>query len=235
MNRKSPRRFASHIKQNEEQQFNEQPTQQSSNNYEQGKDNDNVIADMAQGFIQAQAKMSEKTNPVSNLEIALLLQKCNSQLEEIRRSTQTNSTSGGGGQQNNGGISTQDNKKQQVPEMTSQDLQSLLATVLQGNSGNSGNNGSSDSNSSTTKANSEGNAGKSPVLQNTEDNKSTTPGEKQNMMTVQTVSQVLAQAQYELANELENSLKKLKQVITESEQIANNISNLLGEEGTKKT
>lgn len=53
-------------------------------------------------------------------------------------------------------------------------------------------------------------------------------------LTVQTASQVLSQAQYELANELEVSLKKLKQVISESEKIANKISNLLGEESSEK-
>ena len=46
----------------------------------------------------------------------------------------------------------------------------------------------------------------------------------------QTASQVLAEAQYELANELDASLKKLKQVITESEKIATKISNLIGQE-----
>lgn len=46
---------------------------------------------------------------------------------------------------------------------------------------------------------------------------------------VHTAAQVLAEAQYELANELDASLKKLKQVISESEKIANKISNLLGE------
>jgi len=51
-------------------------------------------------------------------------------------------------------------------------------------------------------------------------------------LTAQTAAQVLAQAQYELANELEASLQKLKQVIRESEQIANKISNLLGEENS---
>lgn len=50
-----------------------------------------------------------------------------------------------------------------------------------------------------------------------------------NGKTVETAKQILAQAQYELANELEQSLQKLKQVISESEKIANKISNLLGQ------
>ena len=53
---------------------------------------------------------------------------------------------------------------------------------------------------------------------------------KVSSVAAQTAAQALAQAQYELSNELEASLKKLKQVISESEKIANKISNLLGEE-----
>ena len=48
----------------------------------------------------------------------------------------------------------------------------------------------------------------------------------------QTAAQALANAQYELANELENSLAKLRQVIGESEKLAEKISQLLGEEST---
>lgn len=53
-------------------------------------------------------------------------------------------------------------------------------------------------------------------------------------LTKQTAAQALAQAQYELADELEASLKKLKQVISESEKLANKISNLLGEENNSQ-
>ena len=58
------------------------------------------------------------------------------------------------------------------------------------------------------------------------------PGQNKNnsVKIAQTASQVLAEAQYELANELDASLKKLKQVITESEKIAAKISNLIGQE-----
>lgn len=55
---------------------------------------------------------------------------------------------------------------------------------------------------------------------------------KNSAIAVQTAAQVLAEAQYELANELDVSLKKLKQVISESEKIAAKISNLLGEGNT---
>ena len=53
-------------------------------------------------------------------------------------------------------------------------------------------------------------------------------------LTKQAAAQALAQAQYELADELEASLKKLKQVISESEKLANKISNLLGEENSNQ-
>lgn len=46
-------------------------------------------------------------------------------------------------------------------------------------------------------------------------------------MTAKTASQVLAEAQYELSKELETSLYKLRQVIEESKQVAQKISNLL--------
>lgn len=43
----------------------------------------------------------------------------------------------------------------------------------------------------------------------------------------QTAQELLARTQYELANELEDSLKKLKQVIQESEKVAARISRML--------
>ena len=62
------------------------------------------------------------------------------------------------------------------------------------------------------------------------------PGQNKNnsVKIAQTASQVLAEAQYELANELDASLKKLKQVIMESEKIAAKISNLIGQENQSK-
>lgn len=235
MTRKTSRRFTNYSKQSDDQQFSEQMPQQQSQQpqYQHShqplagydhteRDNDSAIADMAQGFIQAQAKMSDKGANANNLEIALLLQKCNDQLEEIRRSAQGNSNSNSASNQSNKNSTVQDiggqDNKQQVSGMPSQDLQGLLASLLQGKTDN----GNSATQSST-------------MASNSKNNNNASGGNQQNMMAVQNVSQVLAQAQYELANELENSLKKLKQVISESEKIANNISNLLGEEATKKS
>jgi len=228
MTRKSPRRFANYSKQNEEQYYNNQPPRQQQNSYQhQESSNDSMIADVAQGFIQAQANMNNKGADYNNLEIALLLQKCNNQLEEIRRSAQGNSSDNQAGEQNNknatvqdsnsqsqGEQGGQDNSQQQVASSPPQDLQGLLMTMLQG------------------KNNNENSTAKASNMQNSDMNKTSGGQNKQNKVDVQTVSQVLAQAQYELANELENSLKKLKQVISESEKLANNINNLLGEQAT---
>lgn len=227
MVRKTSRRFGNYSKQNDEEQSNEQTQQgQSANEY----DNTSAIADMAQGFIQAQAKMSNTITNNNNLEIALLLQKCNSQLEEIRRSAQGNATASQNkqglagqvtSQQSPGKTTPPEENKQQSTNITTQDLQKLLATLGQNNTGNHTASTQSQDSSST--------------IQDSTTQQSSGGSNQQNMMAVQTVSQVLAQAQYELAQELENSLKKLKQVISESEKIANNISNLLGEETTKKS
>lgn len=233
MPRKTSRRSANYSKQNDDQQSTEQEEQQGQQQESQQSDRyenkvgdaDSLIADMAQGFIQAQSKMASNATSINNMEIALLLQKVNNQLEEIKNSAQiSNQTSNqnkqtstvqDSGSQNIAGMRLQNNNKQEADEGPSQQLQTLLSSVLQGKS----NNGNSASQSSNEQSN--------------DANKSQGGGKQQNTMAVQTVSQVLAQAQYELANELEASLKKLKQVISESEKLANNISNLLGEEKTK--
>jgi len=244
MPRKTSRKFTNHSKQYEEEQENGQQYQQfhqqsrdwqhpesevqhSGSNENKVNDSDSVIADMAQGFMQAQAAIADKAMSFNNLEIGLLLQKVNEQLEEIKRSNATSAPKGeqetksSAGQetmqQNTAGKETQDSSKQQGVSGSSEELQALLASVLQGQN----NNGTSDNKSAKTENNDvkKSNGGKSPP----------------NMTAVQTVSQVLAQAQYELANELETSLKKLKQVISESEKLANDISKILGEETMKKS
>ena len=250
MPRKTSRRSTNYSNQNDEQQGSgqqqqHQQYQQQSNEWQQpqvhsqsqpqnlgsheNKDNDNdsLIADMAQGFIQAQAAMTDQAMNFNNREIGLLLQKVNDQLEELKRSTPNSgqtgeqssraSTTQDSKQQNKAGETMQNNTKQQADSGPSTELQGLLATVLQGKKSNE----DRTNQSSNTKNNdvSKGKDGKS------------TP----NMTAVQTVSQVLAQAQYELANELETSLKKLKQVISESEKLANEMSNLLGEETMKNS
>lgn len=81
-------------------------------------------------------------------------------------------------------------------------------------------------------------ANKQNLQQDSSQNKnsdSSQPQEKNsNKVAVQAAAQVLAQAQYELSNELEASLTKLRQVISKSEKIADKISSLLGSDNNKQ-
>lgn len=138
-------------------------------------DSGTMIAGIAQGVAQAQAKITQDSIKTSdNQEIISLLQQLNSQLEKFQ-------------QQSTG---------QTVPLNNKSNLQQESAET----------------------------SGQSQKKLQTQTNS------RHNTVAVQTATQVLAQAQYELANELEASLQKLKQVINESEKIANKISNLLGED-----
>ncbi|MEN6566880.1 MAG: hypothetical protein ABFC57_11310 [Veillonellales bacterium] len=134
-----------------------------------------MIADIAQGFVQAQAKITEDSlKTADNQEIICLLQKLNSQLEKFQQTaTQQAITSNSKSNLQQGAMESSDQPQKQSQKQTKS---------------------------------------------------------QENTVAVQTAPQVLAQAQFELANELEASLQKLKQVISESEKIANKISNLLGEE-----
>lgn len=57
---------------------------------------------------------------------------------------------------------------------------------------------------------------------------------KNKSVSKKTISEILSQKQYELADELEASLQKLKKVISESEKLTLKITNLLGEENKNK-
>ena len=81
MPRKSSKMFENY-KQNDDQQLNDQHVnkqqhqqQQQSGGYEHKDNNNSLIADMAQGFIQAQAVVTDKAMSFNNQEITLLLQK----------------------------------------------------------------------------------------------------------------------------------------------------------------
>jgi len=234
MQRKSSRRPTNYFKQmdqsSDESETSEQNEQenfkpQRSTNESEGHSNhtDTLIADMAQGFIKAQAKINDQAVNTNNMEIALLLQKINDQLTELNQSAPPNENQGGASQKSNNSstqektteMPTQSNNTQKKDGDITQKVELLLKNILQGKT-------SSDSDEEKS----------SNASTNTNSN---TAKKQQNTLNVQTVSQVLAQAQYELANELETSLKKLKQVISESEKLANNISNLLGDEAKNKS
>jgi hypothetical protein len=200
-----------------------QPTEQPLDGKRQNTDR--IIADMAQGFVQAQADITGKSANSTNQEMLSLLQKVSTQLEKMQQpvqsgnmdkktsqsepaqKTQGQSQQSQEGQENKTG--SQPEAKQPTDSMVSQELQNLFSQILQGKEEN---------NSTQQQANSQ-NANAKPQKK-----------DKDAAMTVQTAAQVLAQAQYELSNELEASLEKLKQVISESEKIATKISDLLGEE-----
>jgi hypothetical protein len=229
MEKRTSRRSTNYGKTNEERQFKDEIEEKNGFDLRKNSsdsDTDSLIADMAQGFIQAQAKVTNNVASFNNKDIISLLEKVNNQLEEIKnanddskKDTQTNGTSNNNAssskkstQDENSTKSTSDNKGQSDKELLTE-LKTLVSAMLQG------------------KNNDDENSSKS---QNT-NNKKSNMNQQQNSMAAQTVSQVLAQTQYELANELENSLQKLRQVINKSEKIATNISQLLGEENIKKS
>lgn len=193
-----------------------------------------MIADMTKGFLQAQATVNNKTDQNNSQEVVELLSKINSKLESLENSLNTGTADQGQAKQNTSSQSAQNqqtsqpqNKQPSSPNgqnesAMSQELRNLFSMMPQNNT-----------NEQNGAANSEQSQGTGQ--NNQEQNQSANSDNKnQQNIAVQTVAQVLAQAQYELSNELEASLNKLKQVISESEKIAAKISNLLGEENSQK-
>lgn len=88
-------------------------------------------------------------------------------------------------------------------------------------------------NKNTTNNNNANNASMSANSNNSNTNAGTSSQVGKQKVVVQTAAQMLADAQYELSNELEASLQKLKTVIQESEKIANKINNLLSQSKSK--
>ncbi|SDF25461.1 hypothetical protein [Sporolituus thermophilus] len=159
------------------------------------------------------AGIAMQQDAMTSQAILVLLQKISSQLDNLQQ------TQGGqGGQQSGGAALPSGGQKEaanpQQEAIVTQQLENLFSQILQ------------------NKPNPTGLQGRQQGQQEQQGGlRKTQSGEnKVSSVAVQTAAQVLAQAQYELSNELEASLKKLKQVINESEKIANKISNLLGEE-----
>lgn len=203
---------------------NEERPIKDDDDYKNNGDANNLIADMAQGFIQAQTKADSGNDK----EIISLLEKLNSNLEEMKSSNDDSkkNTSSDAGKNTDGSLSKkllqaklseqllQSGSTEQGDKELLQELKTLVSAMLQG------------------KGNSEDNSSK-PQTDDTK--KADMKQQQQDSMAVQTVSQVLAQTQYELANELETSLQKLKEVISKSEKVATNISHLLSKETKKKS
>lgn len=180
--------------------------------------------DIVRGF-----NHSQSSSLYPDVDMISLLQKVSSQLEQLQKGTGQNTGSSAGpslpaaqdqqkgqmqqpnmpAQSNNGQEQTSAPANSNPNENTAaQELQNLFSQLLRNNS----------------------NAGL-PQEQQQPENNGAAPA---STVAVQTAGQILAKAQYELSNELENSLNKLKQVITESEKIAAQIGNLLDESNNKK-
>ncbi|MDR3564106.1 MAG: hypothetical protein P4N59_22075 [Negativicutes bacterium] len=171
---------------------------------------DTLIADMAKGFVEAQAKL--KCPPDVTNDMVALLEKISRQLDNLQQvpvappSGQTVLGQGGSGMVQNAGSGQQTPPADQEGNAAASHLQALFAQSLQ--AGRTG-----QQNPSSGGASSRGQAKATPA---------------------QTAAQALATAQYELSQELEASLEKLKKVIAESESLAGRISGMIGGESNTK-
>lgn len=193
----------------------------------QSNETDSLAANVAKGLMQGVQMNSKQDNTDQN--VLMLLQKISDQLDNMKSSSQgqtqcligqQQAPASGGQQQGQGSDGQQVQGNQQGEIAVSEQLQQLFSQLLQGKN-------------SSSQAGIQDNQNSTQSQQNNDQANQQTKS-KTNSMAVQTAAQVLAQAQYELSNELEISLKKLKQVISESEKIANKISNLLGEENNNQ-
>jgi hypothetical protein len=182
-----------------------------------------LIAEMAKGFLQAQANLNENTTEALVQEPAIqLLQKLNQQMEHLAQALQNNPKLSQSAQ--TGAMSqAADMMQQQNPEAAMQQQFSKI--------------GGNQTPVGTQQIMETANQFKELMSQLTqkEPGGGSASGGNTSPVPAKTVSQVLAQAQYELATELENSLQKLREVINKSEQLANKIGNLLGEENPSKS
>ncbi|MCX7779850.1 MAG: hypothetical protein N2491_02900 [Negativicutes bacterium] len=187
----------------------------------QGRDQspNELIANIAKSLMvgqgnSAQKKAADNFQSSETTEIKALLERISAQLECMQ---QQNSLANQPARQSQS-EDAQSGGNNQTEAQVTQQLQTLFQQLL--NSQNEQNSQSQQNNPMVSDAGEE-----SDIQSSGQD--------ERNKMTAQTAAQALAQAQYELSNELEASLKKLKQVISESEKLANKISNLLGKENNK--
>jgi hypothetical protein len=148
-------------------------------------------------------------------DILLLLEKINLQLENMRLSEQN--------QQQNPKRSTQSGQNKEPG------LEKLIAQLLQNSNTNQSGDKPEDNKQQTNDATNllDQLLNAANKKQPSQSQQSKPQKSSSDTLVLETAAEVLSRAQYELSNELENSLKKLKQVISESEQIANKISNLI--------
>lgn len=184
---------------------------------------DSLIADLAKGFVEAQAKIAGPAAGGGNQEMLAMLDKISRQLDKLQAAPAGQATGpeegrGGDAREAAGGQGQQPGQQaggqSQPAELSAIFSQLLSAGKTTGAAPQKGAQETGRTGQEAGKGGGRqgGQAGGQSVA-------------------AQTAAQALAQAQYELANELEASLAKLKQVISESEKLADRISNLLGQEG----
>ncbi len=218
MARSAGRRSGSQYGRRRGEEFGEEVSDRSEN---RGQSADSLVADMAKGFVEAQAKIASPVTSGANQEMLALLEKISRQLADLKISPggganmrgQNDRQQGAGAERQTGQQKSQ--KNEQLGGQTGgqqAELAAIFSQLLATGKGDG----------AVQQKDSEQQAGQQAAAEKT--------------VTAQTAAQVLAQAQYELANELEASLTKLKQVINESEKLADRISNLLGQEsGSRQT
>lgn len=174
---------------------------------------DSVIAEITTMFSnQAKAENkntvpSQTDNNNQNNDVLQLLAKISSQLENMQKNEGQNTTPATATNNQQPNYSTD----QQPDPQSAPKLQALLNQLLpNGNQGQAGETNSQPPNSAGS-------------------------GTQSGQLNPQDAAQALANAQLELSQELEASLKKLKQVIAESEKLANKISNILNTENQDDT
>jgi hypothetical protein len=198
-----------------------------------GPNTDSLIADMAKGFVEAQAKIASAPDGGPNQEMLAMLEKISRQLSQMQNmpaGVLQTCGQGQAGQQTQGAG--------QGKEGRQEELSTIFSRLLTENKADGQQNGSQQGSGTQQRAGgmqSVGGSGQQSVQNSGKQTGGQAAGGAK-PSPAQTAAQALAQAQYELANELEASLAKLKQVISESEKLADKISNLLGQEsGSRQT
>ena len=216
---------------------------------------DSLIADMAKGFVEAQARITGGTDVGPNREMLAMLEKISSQLAQLQNASTAVQRPGGqeqagpqaqGNSRQQGGQQTQRGGQKQAEQPTpgngqgkegQPELSAIFSQLLADgkNEGKKSAGNRQEDGAQQRAGGAQPDGGGQPQSGPDSDNKAEgqTAGENTSSA-AQTAAQALARAQYELANELEASLAKLKQVIGESEKLADKISNLLGQENSSR-
>ncbi len=199
------------------------------------QDTDSLIADMAKGFVEAQAKIAAAPAGDPNREMMDLLEKISRQLAQMQALSAAGQSREGQQQADD----AQENAGSRQAQAGSQgkggqaDLSAIFSRLLSADKSENAAQQGGDSQGGGSRGQggqqAQDGSGSGRQGQSGSQQQGGQPGSQS--VTARTAAQALAQAQYELANELEASLSKLKQVISESEKLADRISNLLGQEG----